>query len=128
MAMGRLASLEERKKRPGKFTLPTGQVIKHQLLDEAEAHCVEDGSEFANFVQLLRRDRAGGQQQIRMAYYLRKEGSDDESWHFGSQTSLTLCADDWVALFAEALKKPWFISIVGDALAKLGKEIRDTEP
>jgi hypothetical protein len=120
--MGKLRSLEERKKE-GQFEHPTGLVTKHRLVDEAETRCIEDGAEFANMIQLL--ERQGGQ-QIRMTYYRRPEGGDDASWHFGGQTSLTLCAEDWAALFAQALKKPWFLSIVGEAMKRLAKDIGES--
>ena len=109
--MGRLAPLEERRRRPVRFTYPTGTTETYTLIDEASTDTVrESGAEYRYMIQLL--EDANEDRLIRMTYYPRPLGADESSWVFAGQTSITTGLETWAGLFARAMALDWFRALV----------------
>ena len=111
--MGRVLPLEDRQRRPVRFQFASGESVLFRLLDEASSVSCHEHGEYMNLVQLFESD--AGHQLVRVSYYRRPTGADDDSWAYGSQSALALKVEDWRALLSAAMRKPWFRSMVQEA-------------
>jgi len=107
-----MRTLEQR--RHGKFKYPEGQIYQFELVDEVgvEASYPELGiGDYRYLLQHL--VGSDGAEMIRATYYRKAPGKT--KIYFAGQTALTAERKYWVALPAEALKRPWFKSLIHEA-------------
>ena len=109
--MSRLLPFEERCCRPVVFRYPNGVVEQFKLMDEVACAETHEQGDYHYVIQLL--EQSDGQQLVRMTYYRRPPGGDDSSWVFAGQTSITTTLSIWRTLFAGAMQKGWFKSLLG---------------
>jgi len=124
--MGRILPFEERASRPIVFRYPTGKVIRLTREDEVML-AGQDVSELGEYVYLIQQLKdEQGEEMVRMTYYRRRLGGDDNSWTFAGQTSVTTTSAIWATLLAAALQKPWFGSLIERArVIASGGEMED---
>ena len=108
--MGQILPLADRQRRPVRFDFASGEKVQFRLVDEAASLSQHTYAEYMNLVQLFESEE--GEKLVRISYYRRPRGGDDDSWEYGSQTALALKVQDWRELLREALRKPWFRSLV----------------
>ena len=108
-------------RRYGKFTYPEGQTYEFELADEVGVDASYPELKIGDYRYLLQRligieDRV---EMIRATYYRRPPGKS--RFYFAGQFALTAEREYWIALFAQALKTPWFRSLVDEATRLAGE-------
>ena len=93
----------------------TGEPVVGRIVDEVWA---KEPNQFANLApadegwresafvaQLI--EWPGGYRSVRITYYLRPEGSGENSWYFGGQYSSSMDLEQYRSLMAKLSEKHW---------------------
>ena len=96
----------------------TGEIVIGKILDEVWLREPEEflpvappsngWREGAPVIQLIEWPPSeGGVKEVRFTYYVREEGQDADSWHFGGQYALSLNVEDYRTIMEKLQAKAW---------------------
>jgi hypothetical protein len=83
---------------PDKKKRMTGTVIKEKWIEEHYPH-----GDYLKTIQVIKPDD-GGEEIIRMGYYLKRKGQPFKKYHWGSQTTIMMPKKNFKKLIEKAQK------------------------